>query len=316
MPKNELRTKASDPTSAVFGVDPDGKAVVLDISSGPHWLCCGQTGSGKSVYVNNILVSMICHSLPSELKIAWIDPKKVEATAYVDLPYCLVNPVTDMNDAYGLIAYVTWLMDERYSVLESLKLKKIDEYNEWVDENPEEAEQRGLEKWPYIVIVIDEYADLVMVAPEVEKNIARLGQKARASGTHLIIATQRPSADIVTGIIKANVPSRIGLKTTDSNNSLIVLDETGCETLRGYGDSLVKTVNGDMLRAQGPFISNGEIDVIFKQLRDLYGVCEEVDYKTVCVEQGLCEWAENYDDDVPSSQRHVVKPKRRSGLGF
>lgn len=307
-----LKTKAKNPTSAVLGVDADGAPFVTEISAGPHWLCCGQTGSGKSVYVNNILISMMSHSLPSELKIAWVDPKKVEATAYIDLPYCIVNPVTDMADAYGLLQYLVWLMDDRYATLEKLKLKKIEEYNDYVRENPDRAQEMDLEPFPYIVLVVDEYADLVAVEPDVEQSIARLGQKARASGIHLIIATQRPSADIVTGIIKANVPSRIGLKTTDSNNSNIVLGESGCENLRGNGDSLVRLVDGSLVRVQGPFIRNEEIDRIFASLRELYGKCEEFDYKTFVVDKGLCDWAEDYGPDTPAKDRHVKKKRRYS----
>lgn len=309
---NLLKTKAVNPTSALFGVDADGKPFVTEISAGPHWLCCGQTGSGKSVFVNEILISMIYHSLPEELKIVWVDPKKVEATAYVDLPYCLVNPVTDMADAYGLLQYLVWLMDNRYATLERLKLKKIEEYNEYVRSDPDRAEQEGLEPFPYIVVVIDEYADLVAVEPEVEQSIARLGQKARAAGVHLIIATQRPSADVITGLIKANVPSRIGLKTADSNNSNIILGESGCENLRGNGDSLIKLVDGSMTRVQGPFIRNEEIDRIFAELREKYGTCEEFDYKTFVVEQGLCDWAEAYDDNTPMKDKHVKKKSRRN----
>ena len=307
-----LKTKAKNPTSAVLGVDADGAPFVTEISAGPHWLCCGQTGSGKSVYVNNILISMMSHSLPSELKIAWVDPTKVEATAYIDLPYCIVNPVTDMADAYGLLQYLVWLMDDRYATLEKLKLKKIEEYNDYVRENPDRAQEMDLEPFPYIVLVVDEYADLVAVEPDVEQSIARLGQKARASGIHLIIATQRPSADIVTGIIKANVPSRIGLKTTDSNNSNIVLGESGCENLRGNGDSLVRLVDGSLVRVQGPFIRNEEIDRIFASLRELYGKCEEFDYKTFVVDKGLCDWAEDYGPDTPAKDRHVKKKRRYS----
>lgn len=314
MSKNALITKAKDPTHAIFGVKLDGTVLHIPISEGPHWIICGQTGSGKSVFINGLLISTLYHATPEELIIQWIDPKKVEAAAYVGLPFCPNDPITNMKDAYGYVAYLTWLMDERYEQLERTKTKKIDEFNEWVEQHPQEAEELGFERMPYFILVIDEYADMVMQTPDVEKNLIRLGQKSRACGIHLLIATQRPSADIVTPTLKSNIPSRVGLKTVDSVNSMIVIDEAGCEELKGYGDALVKDVAGDITRCQGPYISNEEIDRIFAHLRERFKGRNypEIDYKSKVVELGLCAWEDsNYTDDVPMKDRHVV-PVRRS----
>ena len=307
---NMLKNRAEDPTHAVFGMGLEGNTFSMPLSKGPHWIICGQTGSGKSVFINSILVSMISHSHPDELKITWVDPKKVEATPYVGLPYCPIDPVTDMGDAYGLMMFLAWEMDRRYEDLMKINVKNLPEFNEWVEANPQEAEKLGLKKMPYWVAVIDEYADMVMQEPDVEAPIVRLGQKSRASGIHLAILTQRPSASILSPTLKSNIPSRVGLKTTDGTNSMIIIDETGCEQLRGYGDGLVKTQDGEITRVQGPFISNDEISAIFGHLREKYGSPEPLDYKSIVVDAGLCEWVEEYDDETPIKERHVRKPKR------
>lgn len=303
-----MKTKAKDPTHAVFGVDLDGEPFATTISSGPHWIIAGQTGSGKSVFANALIISMLCHATPDELKLQWVDPKKVEATAYIGLPFCPNDPITDMQEAYGYVAYLAWLMDERYELLSKYSVKNISEFNEYVDAHPDCGEK----KMSYFVLMVDEYADMVMQTPEVEKNIVRLGQKARACGIHVIVSTQRPSADILSPILKANIPSRVCLKTTDQTNSMIVLDEPGGESLRGYGDGLVKTVDGTITRVQGPWISNDEIDRIFAHLRGKYPRPEPIDYKSKVVELGICDWAETYTDDVPVEQRKVKAKKQRA----
>lgn len=309
-----LYTKAKDPTHAVLGVDQEGETFSMCLSEGPHWLICGQTMSGKSVFVNQILMSLICHNTPDELEIVWIDPKKVEADAYVDLPFCPINPVTDMNDAFGLIAYYTWLMDERYKLLQKIRVKKIPEYNDWVEANPQQAEEMGLKKMPYIIIVIDEYADMKQTNPNVEDNIVRIGQKARAAGIHLMIATQRPSADVVTPLLRSNIPSRVGLKVTDSMNSQIIIGESGCENLKGFGDAIILDgMKGEMTRVQGPYITNEEIAAQFAYVREKYPKPEFFDYKQKCVDEGLCQWETEYTEDVPWEERHVVPIRRRPG---
>lgn len=311
---NMLNTKAKSPTHAIFGVDLDGHTVSMEIAGGPHWIICGQTGSGKSVAANSILISMMYHAIPQEeLIITWVDPKQVEATAYIDSPFCPIDPVTDMGDAYGLMQYLTYEMDNRYSKLSQVNVKKIDDFNKWIDANPNKAKGMNLQKMPYWVVMIDEYADMVMQYSEVEKPIIRLGQKARAAGIHLMIATQRPSVDVITGTLKANIPARIAMKVADGNNSIIIMDETGAEKLRGYGDAYIKTTS-DFVRVQFPFVTDDEIASIFKFLQDKYGKPEKFDYKTPTVQAGLASWAEEYDAEVPISERHLTKPKRSRSM--
>lgn len=317
---NDIKVKkGTHPTECIFGLDFDGKAVHMPLAKGPHFLCAGQTGSGKSVFMNSMLISMIVHNSPDTLKISWIDPKKVEAKAYKDLPYSFTNPVTEMRDAYALVTAATTMMDDRYEDLSRIEVKNIDEFNEWIDKNPEKAKSMNLEKMFYWIIVIDEFADLMMQFSEVSNEVVRLGQKARACGIHMIIATQRPSMEVFPSLIKANIPSRIGLKTADSVNSQIIIDSDGCEKLKGCGDCLLKDSSGDITRLQGPYITNDEINNIFSHLRDKYGVNDPFDYKTFLVDRNLFEWDineekyPNWKDDwesVPYEERFVKKPRR------
>lgn len=312
-----LKTLAYDPTDAVMGIDTNGEVFHTPLSKGPHWLVAGQTGSGKSVFMNALMASVMYHSTPQELKIMTIDPKKVEFAAYKDLPFCPIDPVTDMNDAYGLLSYLCWEMDRRYEILQKINVRNIEDYNQKYEELKEKNKlpqiiaEEG--RMAYIICIIDEYAELTMVEKTVEDLIIRLAQKARAAGISLLIATQRPSADIISSTIKANVPARIGLKTTDSMNSMIIIDEPGCEKLAGYGDSIIKMTDGSMIRVQGPFISDDELETIFAELRNKWGKPTPIDFKTICIENDLADWAENYDDDVPIEERHV---KKKKGMGF
>lgn len=309
-----LKTKAKDPTEAFFGVGIDGTPVFKVISGGPHWIICGETGSGKSVYAYMLLMSMMFHSTPDQLEITAIDPKKVEFTPFKGLPYCPIDPVTDMGDAYGLMSYYVDLMEQRYEMISQLGLKKIDEYNDWVHKNPEKAQEGGYDHMRSVVCVVDEYADMVAQEKDVEGLITRLAAKARAAGIHLMIMTQRPSATVISPTLKSNIPSRVALKTADATNSMIIIDQSGAENLRGYGDGLIKTASG-IERVQGAYIPNETIAEVFEFLRQRYGEPEPFDYKTYIVEKGLADWADNYEDDVPMEKRHVVKKKVSRG-GF
>lgn len=313
MRSNLLKTKAKDPTYAVMGVDQEGIPYATSLAAGPHWLCCGQTGSGKSVYMNAMLASVMYHATPDELIITVIDPKMVEFTKYKDLPHVAVDPVTDMGDAFGLLAYWVWEMERRYGVLAKAGVRDITSYNAWSLEHKKEAAAMGYPRMKYVICVIDEYADMVMQDKKTganEAQIVRLAQKARACGITLIIATQRPSVDVISPTIKANVPARIGLKTADANNSNIVMGTDDLATLMGNGDSWIKLTDGNMVRVQGPFITDPELDAIYDYLKKHYPAPEKIDYKQVCVDNGLAQWAEKYDDSVPYEDRHVIQPKR------
>lgn len=265
-------------------------------------------------------MSLFAHASPDELKVFIVDPKAVDFAIYKGLPYCPIDPINeDMSEAYGLMIYLTILMDQRYQIIKSAGagVKNIDGYNEWVENNPEEARIKGMSKLPYILVLVDEYNDLVMQHREVETPIVRLGQKSRAAGIHCIIATQRPSADVITSTLKANIPSRIGLMTTDYMNSRVILDEEGCEKLLGKGDSLVKADN-QLTRVQGMYITDSEMIKIFDYLKENYTnnpVPKEdySQYKQVLIDSEQFEWVEDYDDSVPLEKRKI-KPVRRRGM--
>lgn len=302
---NELTTKAKDPTDAVFGMTPDGDVFHMPLSAGPQWLVAGTTGSGKSVFMNNLLISMMSHATPDELEIYAIDPKMVEFQPYAGLPYCPIPPITDMKDAYGFLLYLTWEMDHRYSILKQAEVKNLDEYNKWAKEHPEKAAEYGYPQMRRQVLVIDEYSDMIGTVSSASEPIIRIAQKARASGQHLLIATQRPSADIISPTIKSNIPARIALKVADATNSMIILDDAGAEKLQGHGDALVKTTDGKVTRMQGPYITNEELHRIFDYLKARYPSPKFFDYKKIVVDNDMAQWADDYDDSVPWIDRHL-----------
>lgn len=303
MIKQEFTKKSADPTRSIMGIQPDSTNVMNPISKAPHFLVAGTTGSGKSVFINSLLITMMSQATPDELKFAIIDPKTVEFTAYKDLPYMLVNPVTDMSKANNLVIYLTNVMDKRYRDLADKGVKNLEEYNE-------KAEKEGFPKLPFIVLVIDEFADLISQFKEVDKPVARIGQKARAAGIHMIIATQSPRREVITGLIKANVPSRVSLMVANSTESQIVLDETGGEKLKPRGDFWLKMNGGNKVRGQAPYVSNDEIDEIFKYIRENYDKPELVDF------EAELEKDKDNDDTASQSARSFHGTDRtRSGLG-
>lgn len=231
--------------------------------------------SGKSVYVNSLLISAMSHATPDELKIFAIDPKKVEFSKYIDLPYCPINPVTDMRDAYGLLAFAVWEMERRYKIIQAAGVKQLSEYNDFYDKNPDSEIAKKYGRMPCMIFVIDEYAELQSISPNTETLCKSLAQKGRASGIILLLATQRPSADVISTTLRSNFPSRICLKVDNSTSSQIVLGD-GVDSaydgskLKGYGDSFVLDQRGNCERVQGIYISNEEIDAIFDFLKEKY----------------------------------------------
>ncbi len=246
-----------------LGKDAAGEMVVADIAKMPHTLVAGSTGSGKSVCINSILVSLLYKSKPSEVKLMLIDPKMVELSGYNGIPHLLIPVVTDPKKAAGALNWAVQEMVNRYNLFASKGVKDIKGYNKVV-------EKEDGAKLPQIVIIIDELADLMMVAPnDVEDAICRLAQMARAAGMHLIIATQRPSVDVITGIIKANIPSRIAFTVSSQVDSRTILDSAGAEKLLGKGDMLYFPVGETKpLRVQGAFVSEGEIEKIVDYIKE------------------------------------------------
>ncbi len=241
-----------------LGKDVAGQAVVTDIAKMPHVLIAGATGSGKSVCINTLIASIIYKAKPSEVKLVMVDPKVVELSVYNGIPHLLIPVVTDPKKAAGALAWAVQEMVNRYSLFASKNVRDIKGYNEALDEEGEG------QKLPQIVIIIDELSDLMMVSPkDVEDSICRLAQMARAAGMHLVIATQRPSVDVITGIIKANVPSRISFAVSSQVDSRTILDMAGAEKLLGKGDMLFYPSGAPKpVRIQGAFISDKEVEKV------------------------------------------------------
>ena len=241
-----------------LGKDVAGEEVVTDIAKMPHVLIAGATGSGKSVCINTLIASIIYKAKPSEVKLVIVDPKVVELSVYNGIPHLLIPVVTDPKKAAGALAWAVQEMENRYSLFASKNVRDIKGYNEELDK------EGSTEKLPQIVIIIDELADLMMVSSkEVEDSICRLAQKARAAGMHLVIATQRPSVDVITGIIKANIPSRISFAVSSQVDSRTILDMAGAEKLLGKGDMLFYPAGAAKpTRVQGAFISDKEVEKV------------------------------------------------------
>lgn len=239
------------------GKDIEGKIVIGDIASMPHMLIAGTTGSGKSVFTNSIILNILFHASPEEVKLILIDPKKVEFPMYNGIPHLLIPVVTEPLKAAGALGWAVNEMMRRYKLFEANGTKNLEDYNQFVDENPE----LDRKKLAQIVIIVDEFADLMLAAKsEVEESVMRLAQLARAAGMHMLIATQSPRVDVLTGLIKANIPSRTALSVSNNTDSRVILDEVGAEKLLGKGDMLYKPVGMPKpVRIQSGFASTAEI---------------------------------------------------------
>ena len=253
----EFTTSESFVTAAL-GKDIGGMPVIMDIAKMPHVLVAGSTGSGKSVCINSIIVSLIYKASPEKVKLIMIDPKMVELSDYNGIPHLLIPVVTDPKKAAGALLWAVAEMEKRYQLLSENSVREIFSYNALAENDPD------LEPIPQIVIIIDEFADLMMTAPkDVEDAVCRIAQKARAVGMHLIVATQRPSADVLTGLIKANIPSRIAFAVASGLDSRIILDQTGAEKLIGRGDMLYNPLGCEKpIRAQGCFVPDKDISAV------------------------------------------------------
>jgi S-DNA-T family DNA segregation ATPase FtsK/SpoIIIE len=257
--ESEAFHRVNSSLALTLGRDVSGRPVVSDLASMPHLLIAGTTGSGKSVCITALTACLVMNNSPKDLKLAMIDPKRVELMRFNGLPHLMGNVETDIERILGVLRWATTEMDFRYKLLEKAKARNIDSYNK-------KMERQGKPTLPKIVILIDELADLMISAPDqTEHAIIRLAQKARAIGIHLIIATQRPSTDVVTGLIKANFPTRISFTVATSIDSRVILDTGGAETLLGKGDMLfLHPEAGLPLRAQGVIITDAELNRIIR----------------------------------------------------
>ncbi len=250
------------PLMVWLGKDISGRAVYTDLAKMPHLLIAGTTGSGKSGCINCLISSVLLRSTPDQVRMVLIDPKKVELSHYERIPHLLVPVVTHMKNAAGVLNNLVREMDERYTLMEMVKARSLEEMNRI-------RVRKGDLPLPFLLIVIDELADLMMVSPaEVEEYVIRIAQKARAVGIHLVVATQRPSADVITGMIKANIPSRIAFAVSSQTDSRVILDVNGAEALLGSGDMLFRPLGSSKLqRIQGAFITEEEIQVLVTNWR-------------------------------------------------
>ncbi|MGN8368339.1 DNA translocase FtsK [Helicobacter pylori] len=308
--ESELFQKSSSPLTLALGKDIVGNPFITDLKKLPHLLIAGTTGSGKSVGVNAMILSLLYKNPPDQLKLVMIDPKMVEFSIYADIPHLLTPIITDPKKAIGALQSVAKEMECRYSLMSEYKVKTIDSYNE-------QAPSNGVEAFPYLIVVIDELADLMMTGgKEAEVPIARIAQMGRASGLHLIVATQRPSVDVVTGLIKTNLPSRVSFRVGTKIDSKVILDTDGAQSLLGRGDMLFTPpgTNG-LVRLHAPFATEDEI----KKIVDFIKAQKEVEYdKDFLLEESRMPLdTPNYQgDDILERAKAVILEKKITSTSF
>lgn len=328
---------SSSPLTIALGKDIQGKVMVTRIDKMPHLLMAGTTGSGKSACLNSLIVSLLYKSSPEDVRLILIDPKRVEFTAYSGLPHMMIpDAITEPVQALNAFKWAREEMERRYKQLQAYKVRNISEYN-----NLDDVKNRVIDKMPYIVVIVDEFADLMISSNtdkkrELENLISSIAGKARAAGIHLILATQRPSSDVITGTIKANLPCRIAFAVSNRLNSRIILDNDGAESLLGKGDMLFAPQDAPTgIRIQGAFIDNDEVNNIVEEIKAT-NVCEyDEEFEKALVEQPANEAdgeiidsddieEMGYDKDLPNIARMVVQSgkasgstiQRRFGLGY
>ncbi|MEM8781589.1 MAG: DNA translocase FtsK 4TM domain-containing protein [Planctomycetota bacterium] len=307
-----------------LGKDASGNPLVQDLNAMPHMLIAGTTGSGKSVCMNSIIMSFLYTKRPDELKLVLVDPKMVEMSQFKSIPHLMCPVVTEMSKAAAILEWAVTKMDERYELLAEAGVRDIASYNQldWdeikerIEPSTPEEEARIPRKLPYLVFIIDELADLMMTNKEVESHIVRIAQKARAVGLHLILATQRPSANVVTGLIKSNMPCRVCMKVNSGMDSRIVLDTKGGELLLGHGDMLfLSPRSSELVRAQGTLVDDQEIRKSVKFLKDVSAQAFEpqlVQMRAADAEDGGGEGFAERDELFDKAVEVVIETKRGS----
>ena len=296
-----------------LGRDISGDAIVTELNKMPHLLIAGATGSGKSVCVNGIITTLLMRTKPHEVKMMMIDPKKVELNVYNGIPHFLAPVVTDPKKASRALKKIVSEMERRYDLFSETGTRNIQGYNEYVRKYNRTAEEQQPEL-PFIVVLVDELADLMMVASsDVEDSITRLAQMARAAGIHLIIATQRPSVDVITGVIKANIPSRIAFSVSSSTDSRTILDSGGAEKLLGRGDMLFLPVGSSKpTRVQGAFLSDEEVERIVDHCIDQ----QKASYQEEMIPEDTNEVLEEVDDELYDDAVQLVTEMQTASVSM
>ena len=307
-----IKRKSSDnPLEVALGKDISGAPIMAELNKMPHLLVAGSTGSGKSVCINGIIVSILLNAKPHEVKMMMIDPKMVELNVYNGIPHLLAPVVTNPQKASDALNRIVSEMERRYDLFSASHTRNIEAYNQYLERQADDPEK--VQKLPYIVVIVDELADLMMVASkDVEASITRIAQMARAAGIHLIIATQRPSVDVITGIIKANIPSRIAFSVSSQTDSRTIIDSMGAEKLLGRGDMLfLPSGRSKPIRVQGAFLNDDEVTDIVKFITDQMKANYE---KSVIMNQKETVSApvESEDELYPDAKWFVIEEQRAS----